>query len=130
MKQLKKLWANLKQCQREAITKERQARLTTGGGPPERETTVDPDIANIAPHLMQTAPCAFSSNMSESCLNDKREAAYDLISMGQDTDELYADVLQCNGDNSCVDKNINSEPIDADNNGNLKNINNDRPSSS
>lgn len=28
--------------------------------------------------------------------------------MGQDTDELYADVLQCNGDNSCVDKNINS----------------------
>lgn len=66
-----KLWANLKQGQREALIIERQARLATGGGPQVHETTVDPDIANITPHLMKTAPCLFSSNMSEACLNSK-----------------------------------------------------------
>lgn len=65
------MWTNLKQSQRDALTKERQARLATGGGLQAHETTVDPDIANITPDLMKTAPCLFSSNMSKSCLNSK-----------------------------------------------------------
>jgi hypothetical protein len=64
--QLKKLWSNLKHTQREAMTKERQSRLMTGGGPASPPAQLDPDIAAIAPHLMVTAPTLFSSNMSES----------------------------------------------------------------
>lgn len=62
---IKKLWANLKQSQRDALTKEKQARLATGGGPPEKEANIDPDILNIAPNLMKTAPVLFTSNMTE-----------------------------------------------------------------
>jgi hypothetical protein len=65
VQQLKKLWANLKQSQRDALTKEKQSRLATGGGPQVQEANIDPDILNIAPHLMETAPVLFSSNMSE-----------------------------------------------------------------
>ncbi|KYM96998.1 UPF0439 protein C9orf30 like protein [Cyphomyrmex costatus] len=65
VQQLKKLWANLKQYQREALTKEKQSLMATGGGPQETKIEVDPDIANIAPHLMKTAPVIFSSNMTE-----------------------------------------------------------------
>ena len=43
--------------------------MATGGGPPETEANVDPDIANIAPHLMKTAPVLFSSNMTEAEIN-------------------------------------------------------------
>ncbi|EZA48589.1 hypothetical protein X777_13657 [Ooceraea biroi] len=64
VQQLKKLWANMKQGQREILTKEKQARLATGGGPPPSETNIDPDIALINPHLMKTAPVLFSSNMT------------------------------------------------------------------
>ncbi|KYN50475.1 hypothetical protein ALC57_00112, partial [Trachymyrmex cornetzi] len=69
VQQLKKLWTNLKQTQREAITKERQSRLATGGGPPEAEANIDPDIANIAPTLMKTAPVLFTCNMTETEIN-------------------------------------------------------------
>lgn len=65
MQQLKKLWTNLKQSQRDALTKERQSRLATGGGPQEEEANIDPNILNIAPHLMTTAPVLFTSNMAE-----------------------------------------------------------------
>lgn len=65
VQQLKKLWANLKQSQRDALTKEKQARLATGGGPLEKEANIDPDILNIAPNLMKTAPVLFTSNMTE-----------------------------------------------------------------
>lgn len=71
VQQLKKLWANLKQNQREVLTKEKQARLATGGGPPISETDIDPDVALITPHLMETAPVLFSSNMSENEINGK-----------------------------------------------------------
>jgi len=40
---LKKLWTNLKQTQRELLTKEKQARLATGGGPPPPEINIDPE---------------------------------------------------------------------------------------
>lgn len=43
--------------------------MATGGGPHKAETNIDPDIANIAPHLMKTAPCLFSSNMTETAIN-------------------------------------------------------------
>lgn len=63
---MKKLWTNLKQAQREALTKEKQSRLTTGGGPQEEtEVIIDPDVMNIAPNLMKTAPVYFTSNMTE-----------------------------------------------------------------
>lgn len=65
MPQLKKLWTNLKQTQREALTKEKQSRLATEGGPQETEAIVDPDIMNVAPNLMTTAPVLFTSNMTE-----------------------------------------------------------------
>lgn len=71
MQQLKKLWANLKQSQRDALTKERQSCMATGGGPHETEANIDPDIANIAPHLMKTAPVLFTSNMTEKQINGK-----------------------------------------------------------
>lgn len=61
----------MKQTQREALTKERQSRMATGGGPEEKVATVDPDIALIADHLMTTAPVLFSSNMSEEELTGK-----------------------------------------------------------
>lgn len=71
VQQLKKLWANLKQTQRDILTKEKQACLATGGGPPLPETNIDPDIAIIAPHIMQTAPVLFTSNMEENKINGK-----------------------------------------------------------
>lgn len=69
--QLKKLWTNLKQSQREALTKEKQSCLATGGGPPEVQVHIDPDVAAIAPHLMKTAPVIFTSNMSDVEMNGK-----------------------------------------------------------
>ncbi|XP_067210245.1 myb/SANT-like DNA-binding domain-containing protein 3 [Linepithema humile] len=80
VQQLKKLWTNLKQSQREALTKEKQARMTTGGGPEEAEATIDPDILNLAPDLMKTAPVFFTSNMTETEINDKRDVTFDAIS--------------------------------------------------
>ncbi|XP_046585796.1 uncharacterized protein LOC107228077 isoform X1 [Neodiprion lecontei] len=61
--QLKKLWSNMKQSQRDALTQEKQARMATGGGPEIPEAQVDPDIAAIVPHLMTLAPTEFSSNI-------------------------------------------------------------------
>jgi len=62
---LKKFWSNLKAQQRQAITRENQARMATGGGPePAIINEIDPDIAALTPHLMATAPTIFSSNMS------------------------------------------------------------------
>jgi len=76
VQQLKKLWANLKQSQRDALTKEKQSRLATGGGPQEIEASVDPDILNIAPHLMETAPVLFTSNMTETEVESKSKINY------------------------------------------------------
>ncbi|KYN29137.1 UPF0439 protein C9orf30 like protein [Trachymyrmex cornetzi] len=60
IQQLKKLWTNLKQTQRDIITKERQARFATGGGPEAPSSELDPNVALIAPNLMATAPTLFS----------------------------------------------------------------------
>jgi len=76
VQQLKKLWANLKQSQRDALTKEKQSRLATGGDPQEIEANVDPDILNIAPHLMETAPVLFTSNMTETEVEGKFKINY------------------------------------------------------
>ncbi|XP_049887253.1 mucin-2-like [Pectinophora gossypiella] len=51
-KQLRRLWMNLKQRQREALTKERQHRLATGGGPATSDAVVDPDVSEVAPALI------------------------------------------------------------------------------
>lgn len=58
----------MKTTQRDNITKERQARLATGGGPPPAEAEVDPEIAEIIPSLMKTVPTVFSSNISVNLL--------------------------------------------------------------
>ncbi|XP_067212205.1 myb/SANT-like DNA-binding domain-containing protein 3 [Linepithema humile] len=73
IQQLKKLWTNLKQNQRDIITKERQARFATGGGPEKPSTEIDPDVALIAPTLMATAPVLFSSNMNDNEIEDQRQ---------------------------------------------------------
>ncbi|KAG6455630.1 uncharacterized protein LOC115447045 [Manduca sexta] len=46
-KQLRRLWMNLKQRQREALSKERQHRLTAGGA--FASDAMDPDVAALAP---------------------------------------------------------------------------------
>ncbi|EZA55640.1 hypothetical protein X777_04312, partial [Ooceraea biroi] len=69
--QLKKLWTNLKQTQRDALTKKRQACFATGGGPSQGQVDIDPDISNIAPNLMKTVPIIFTSNMSDKEINGK-----------------------------------------------------------
>lgn len=53
---------NLKQRQREAITKERQHRMATGGGPSTSHAAIDPDVAQIAPGLMIEIPGAIDSD--------------------------------------------------------------------
>ncbi|XP_070529790.1 myb/SANT-like DNA-binding domain-containing protein 3 [Cardiocondyla obscurior] len=80
LQQLKKLRANLKQSQKDALTKEKQLRLATGGGSLENEAEIDLDILNIAPHLMETASVLFTSNMSEKEIQDKHELTIDIIS--------------------------------------------------
>jgi len=39
--------------------------MATSGEPEQSEANIDPDVAVIAPHLMKTAPVAFTSNMTE-----------------------------------------------------------------
>lgn len=62
--QLKKWWSNIKQHQRNALTKEKQNRMKTGGGRPPKSPEIDPDVQNIVPDLMTTAPTLFTSNMA------------------------------------------------------------------
>ncbi|XP_071566749.1 uncharacterized protein [Temnothorax nylanderi] len=64
IQQLKKLWTNLKQAQKEGLIKERQVRFGTGGRP-EVSQEIDADVAAIAPNLMATAPILFASNMNK-----------------------------------------------------------------
>jgi len=90
VQQLKKLWSNLKQSQRDALTKEKQSRLATGGGPQETEANIDPDILNIAPHLMKTAPVLFTSNMTETEIEENRELACNIITINENVDVLDA----------------------------------------
>lgn len=47
--------------------------MATGGGPQKTEIIIDPNIANIAPHLMKTAPVLFTSNMTEEQINGTSE---------------------------------------------------------
>ncbi|XP_071578866.1 myb/SANT-like DNA-binding domain-containing protein 3, partial [Temnothorax nylanderi] len=93
--QLKKLWTNLKQAQREALTKEKQSHFATGGGPPQIKIDIDPDVANIAPHLMKTAPVSFTSNMSDTQINEKREIVFDLISANRTIEISESDKEDC-----------------------------------
>ncbi|XP_011858188.1 PREDICTED: uncharacterized protein LOC105555758 [Vollenhovia emeryi] len=79
VQQLKKLWTNMKQNQREILTKEKQARLATGGGPPPPETNIDPDVAIVAPHLLETAPILFSSNMTDEKINEMEEQTLNIL---------------------------------------------------
>jgi len=53
-----------KATQRNILTKERPARLATGGGPEEKVPEIDPDIVFIAPNLLET-PTKFSFDLSE-----------------------------------------------------------------
>ncbi|KAK4877840.1 hypothetical protein RN001_010346 [Aquatica leii] len=88
--QLKKLWTNLKQGQREALTKERQARFATGGGPAASSAVIDPNISTIVPKLMTTAPVLFTSNMPDKAITQKRN---DLIKSLEDDLEENNEVV-------------------------------------
>ncbi|XP_047024097.1 uncharacterized protein LOC124643776 [Helicoverpa zea] len=49
--QLRRLWQNLKTRQRDALTRERQHRMATGGGSSCPDADINPDIAEISPAL-------------------------------------------------------------------------------
>ncbi|XP_047036311.1 uncharacterized protein LOC124642056 [Helicoverpa zea] len=65
VKQLRRLWVNTKQRQREALTKERQHRLATGGGPSISDAVVDPDVSMVAPALIVGIDNAIDSDLVE-----------------------------------------------------------------
>lgn len=46
------------------MTTERQSRFLTGGGPQQNIDEVDPNVLDIVPDLMTTAPTVSSSNFS------------------------------------------------------------------
>lgn len=62
----------MKHNQRDILTKRKQAHLTTGGDPQPPEIIPDSDVAAIAPHLFQTAPVIFTSNMTGNEINGKQ----------------------------------------------------------
>uniref|UniRef100_A0A2A4JIL7 Regulatory protein zeste n=1 Tax=Heliothis virescens TaxID=7102 RepID=A0A2A4JIL7_HELVI len=64
-KQLRRLWINTKQRQREALTKERQHRLSTGGGPSISDAVIDPDVSMVAPALIVGIDNAVDSDVVE-----------------------------------------------------------------
>lgn len=55
----------MKAIQRNALTKERQTRLGTGGGPEQKTTEIDPDVSLVAPNLLEMAPVIFTSDLSD-----------------------------------------------------------------
>ncbi|KAF9408125.1 hypothetical protein HW555_012099 [Spodoptera exigua] len=65
VKQLRLLWVNTKQRQSEALTKERQHRLATGGGPSISDAVVDPDVPMVAPALIVGIDNAIDSDLVE-----------------------------------------------------------------
>ena len=69
VQQLRKLWSNIKAAQRGLLTKERQATMAAGGGPAAPPVAIDPDVAEVTPHLLHTAPIAFSSNSNKESIH-------------------------------------------------------------
>jgi hypothetical protein len=61
---LKKYWSNLKQQNKNILTTERQSRFLTGRGPQQNIDQVDPNVSDIVPDLITTAPTISSSNFS------------------------------------------------------------------
>lgn len=64
VQQLKKYWSNLKQLNKNILTSEKQSTFLTGGGPRLIIGEVDPDVLDVSPTLMTTAPTIASSNIS------------------------------------------------------------------
>ena len=62
----------MKQQQRDALTKERQSRLATNGGPEREAVKIDPNINTIVLYLTNTAPTLFSSNLEKSVMEGKK----------------------------------------------------------
>ncbi|XP_066590799.1 myb/SANT-like DNA-binding domain-containing protein 3 [Prorops nasuta] len=89
--QLRKLWTNLKQGQREALTKEKQYRMATGGGPPIQDFQIDPDITDIAPNLMKTAPVIFTSNLTANEISERQNNIINTLADGEqeEIDNLF-----------------------------------------
>lgn len=56
---------NFKQNQRDALTKEKQILIGTGGGPSIKPIAIDPDVLAIAPDLMKTVPIIYSLNLDD-----------------------------------------------------------------
>ncbi|XP_034944850.1 uncharacterized protein [Chelonus insularis] len=103
VKQLKKWWSNLKSDQRDALTKERQARMATGGGSPIPTVDVDPEIENIVPNLMTSAPTLFSSNIPRDKIERRRNAVLDDVCLEEFLIEQSDDINKTKDD---INKNI------------------------
>uniref|UniRef100_A0A2A4IY09 Regulatory protein zeste n=1 Tax=Heliothis virescens TaxID=7102 RepID=A0A2A4IY09_HELVI len=74
--QLRRLWQNLKTRQRDALTRERQHRMATGGGGPCPDAVVNVDIAEIAPALLVEISDTLDSNCDEFVTNQQMEPCF------------------------------------------------------
>ncbi|XP_072764481.1 uncharacterized protein [Anoplolepis gracilipes] len=119
MQQLKKLWANLKQTQKDILTKERQARFDTE----EKEilvTEIDPDVALTASDFMSTAPVLFTSNMNDDEIKDQKQLLQEMCRQNNietlKTDKTTNNKisLETNNDISLEANALNSKEIIAD----------------
>lgn len=61
---MRKYWSNLKQINKNILTAEKQSTFLTGGGPQKNIGEVDPNVLDVIPTLMTTAPTIASSNLS------------------------------------------------------------------
>ncbi|XP_039310133.1 uncharacterized protein LOC113002761 [Solenopsis invicta] len=72
VQQLRKYWSNLKQQSKNILTTERQSRFLTGGESQQNIDEVDPNVLDIVPDLMTTAPTISSSNFSTKESTDRQ----------------------------------------------------------
>ncbi|XP_048484355.1 uncharacterized protein LOC119691677 [Plutella xylostella] len=81
-KQLRRLWMNIKQRQRDGLTRERQRgqrvaltrqrqyRLGTGGGPSICDPAIDPDVSQVAPALIVGIENAMETDTTQENTHD------------------------------------------------------------
>lgn len=64
----------MKVTQWNVLTKEWQARLSTGSDPEEKIPEIDPNIVLVVSNLFETASTQFSSDLSETEIQDECES--------------------------------------------------------
>ncbi|XP_029161144.1 uncharacterized protein LOC114946727 isoform X3 [Nylanderia fulva] len=95
VQQLRKYWSNLKQQNKNILTTERQSRFLTGGGPQKNIAEVDPNVLDIVPDLMTTAPTISSSNFSKAEYEDRQIKVLKAIQQNASTKIDYIASGEC-----------------------------------